>query len=206
MKFKLAIFDWNGTLLDDLQVYYHSMTEIFASFNLPAPPLEQVREVSDFLAFYHRNGVPQQTDWNQLDKIREAVYRRRWQELRLHNGAVEALKYCRTNGLATAIVSGELTCLLGEALKKFQLAELLNHVRGDAWPKEPELRKTMERFDAQPDETIFIDDNLHGLEAGRKIGLVTVGAAYGYMRKNFLAKAEPNFFINSLTDLLPLIA
>lgn len=206
MKFKLVIFDWNGTLLDDVKTSYHSVIEIFARFKLPAPPLETMRSTADFMAFYHDHGIPQRINWGDLNGIREEVFFKRWHELRLHQGAFDALQHCRATKLATSIISAEIPRLLEKAVWEFKLVRLLDHFCGGAWPKELEFAKAMERFGAKPEETLLIDDNTHGLEAGKKIGFTTVGATYGYMPKEHLAKARPDFFIDSLAELLPLIA
>ena len=43
MEFKLAIFDWNGTTIDDLPVVYASVREIFRTYGVPAPTFEDFK-------------------------------------------------------------------------------------------------------------------------------------------------------------------
>ena len=59
-KANTAVLDWNGTLLNDLPLVYRSVCQIFATYGLPAPTLEQYRtEMSqEWMKFYLNYGIP----------------------------------------------------------------------------------------------------------------------------------------------------
>ena len=59
MKYKLGIFDWNGTLLDDSEANLAGSNATFRAAGVPELTMERYRDTMDFplIHFYNRNGV-----------------------------------------------------------------------------------------------------------------------------------------------------
>ena len=82
---KAVIFDYNGTLLDDLPVAYGSIREIFRRYNLPCPTPEQYRlEIgTNFMEFYYNHGFPRTTTAKELNVVRMEYYLDHFHEAKL---------------------------------------------------------------------------------------------------------------------------
>ena len=70
---ELVILDWNGTLQDDVALYYeYSVRRIFARLGLPCPSIEEYRaEVSaaDYMQFFWARGIPKAMSGDELYDI-----------------------------------------------------------------------------------------------------------------------------------------
>ena len=192
---ELAIFDWNGTLLDDLTVVYESVVEIFRTYVIPAPTLEQYRNEiqSDFMKFYFDHGFPKETRRDDLNAIRKRYLQEHGHRARLRPNVKELLELCRKLRIHTAIVSGEKEDVLLERLDQFQLLPLLNEVRGNSWEKERVLEEVVNRFRIPAQRAFYLDDSVDGLQAAKNLGIVTIGFTSGYYPKERILSVKPNF-------------
>lgn len=203
MKLKLAIFDWNGTLLNDLPIVYGSVKEIFSRHNLPAPTLEQYRDeiTVKFMDFYYNHGFPRDTKPEALNAIRKEYLQEHWREAELHDGAEDLLELSKSLGMHVAIVSGEMTELLEKRLQELNLHHLIDHVAGQAYNKEEVLISTLDRFGTKAENAFYLDDTYDGLMAAKHAGLITIGFQSGYNSKERLLLAEPDFPNSEFRDV-----
>lgn len=77
MRYKLAIFDWNGTLIDDSFANLAGSNATFKAANRPEISLETYRETMDFplIHFYNRNGIDSNTYLGNIDALNAAFLR-----------------------------------------------------------------------------------------------------------------------------------
>lgn len=206
-RWKVAIFDWNGTLLDDITLAYRSVIEIFKRYGLAAPPLQRYREeiTADFIKFYRKYGVPPHITPQEINGIRQEVFLRNWGNVRLRRGALTLLRRLDQEGLQRAVVSAEVPEVLERRMKQFKLLPHLEYVRGGAWPKERAFREAIARFEIKPDQAFHVDDTFDGLVAAKSIGLTTIGYEKGYNSKERILAANPDFVINSITEILDIV-
>lgn len=63
MKYKFAIFDWNGTLIDDSHANLAGSNATFRLAGVPELTMERYRDTMDFplIHFYNRNGIDPDT-------------------------------------------------------------------------------------------------------------------------------------------------
>src|SRR3989338_3909894 len=83
---KVVVFDFSGTLLDDLYVAaYGNVKEIFGTYGLPCPTLEQFREeiTAGFSEFYYHHGFSRSTTPDELNAIRTKFYKEHRDSLKM---------------------------------------------------------------------------------------------------------------------------
>ncbi|MDE2001329.1 MAG: HAD family hydrolase [Patescibacteria group bacterium] len=191
----LAIFDWNGTLLNDLPVVYGSVVEIFKRHRLPAPSLETYRAeiTTDFMKFYHAHGIPTAATAQQLNAIRKEYLTLHAAEARLHDNAQNLILLCRALGMQTAIVSGEMEEVLEKRLNDFGLTPFIDRVFGSAYDKENKLIEALDHFGVQAERAFYLDDTFDGLMAAQQVGIITFGFCGGYGTREHIRAANPDF-------------
>lgn len=194
MEFKLAIFDWNGTMLDDLPVVYGSVRKIFQTYGLPAPSLDAYREeiTTDFMKFYEKHGLTGAKP-EDLNAIRKSYLVEHGREAKLHKGAEDLILLCRNLGLQTAVVSAEIPEVLDKKLSEFGIFPLIDRITGGAYNKPAALIDTLDFLGVQAEKAFYLDDTLDGLMAAKSVGITTIGFCNGYNSRKRIMLAEPDF-------------
>ncbi len=91
-------------------------------------------------------------------------------------------------------------------LEQFDLARHFDHIQGtDGFGYKPEpdvLLHAIKALDADPQGCLFVGDSETDMEAGRRAGVKICAVRYGYGNPEALAKWQPDYWIDSLTDLI----
>lgn len=205
LRWKLGIFDWNGTLIDDLRLAYQSTREIFEAHGVPPPSLGAFRDEieSDFKKFYIQHGITH-FDLDLNHAIRTRVFDEHWDETKLHDHEMAKMLLMRFKelGFKLAIVSAEVPEVLLRRIEQFKLQEVFDHIRAGAWPKGSALRETVEHFGVKPEETFYVDDTHEGIGLGKELGVHTFGFTRGYNTKRRIKGAKPTYVVDSLSEVL----
>ena len=75
---------------------------------------------------------------------------------------------------------------------------------GESWTKERMLQTILAAANAAPQEAMFFGDSTVDIIAGRKIGVTTIAALYGYGEKQELFESQPDFYCENLTEIIPI--
>ncbi|MBV8845009.1 MAG: HAD family hydrolase [Bryobacterales bacterium] len=90
-------------------------------------------------------------------------------------------------------------------LEQFGLLRHFDHVQGtDGFPAKPEpdvIFHSLEALGVEPRDCLFVGDSAADMEAGRRAGVPTCGARYGYGDVQEMAKWEPDYWIDDLREL-----
>src|SRR3989344_3132600 len=177
---RVVVFDFNGTLFDDLHVAYGSMQEIFKTYAMPCPTLEQYREEisADYMEFYFNHGIPKTTTPDKLNAIRNRFYKTSGENARIRLDVKKTLYFLSALKIRVAIVSAESsTNLYRQLMLCGNLQRSFDFIKAEAWGengKEKAFAQVVEIFDNEPDEMIYVDDSVDGLTSAKKVGLVPV--------------------------------
>ncbi len=190
---QLAVFDWDGTLLDNCLSSFGRSSQICSHFGLPMPTLEEYRNEigSDFFGFYQRRGLPPSVTREDLYALWPTTSSTHVPTL--HDGVPELLTFLRSIGLSIAIVSAESHDALEEHLEQFGLSFAVDFVRGSAWDKTEGLIEALKYAGVAAEEACYVDDTFDGITAAKDVGLITIGFAGGYNTRERIMEAEPDF-------------
>ncbi len=210
MVWKLLAFDWDGTLVDTMEVMYQATRTVFIHYELKPPTREVYLEeitIKNMDEFYHDHGVPRQATRQDLNAIWRMYFNDpgNYDAMRLRDGAREALLICRAMGINTALVSGTIRDVIMVGLSRFGLPGFIDHVGADASDKVGELKRTLDRFVISPEEAAYVDDTFEGLSAAKRVGMTAIGITGGFSPRQLLLEADPDLMIDSLIELLPLL-
>ena len=90
-------------------------------------------------------------------------------------------------------------------LEMFGLLPYFDHVQGtDGFPAKPEpnvILASLEVFGVRPEECLFVGDSPADMEAGRRAGVRTCAALWGYGRRDEIARWEPDYWVERPEDL-----
>jgi HAD superfamily hydrolase (TIGR01509 family) len=202
----LAIFDWDGTLVDSVMLSYLVTCHLFGIYNVPPPSLDvylaaRHNDPRDFVAFYKQHGVPPDATIDELSAHWARLFSDHAAELKLREGAKETLELCRALGMGTAIVSANVGSVISAGLRSMGIEHLIDHVEARAKGKVAELRQVLQLFHLPPDRAVYIDDTFEGISAAHLAGISAIGLAGGFGRLEHLLEAAPMFCAANHQDL-----
>lgn len=208
-RFRLCLFDYNGTLQDDLHYIYEcGPRRIFEKFGLPCPGIDEYRnQVSaDFMkTFYWPHGIPPQVTAEDLNAIMKQAMKERGEPARLFPDALDAVRAVSSAGCRCALVSAYDSAKLNEALARHGLTPFFERIVGDARDKAADFRRLMDVFGAGPEETAAVGDMVEDAEASGRAGVTPFICPRGFHtreRIEAVRSAQPAvIIIDTLADL-----
>jgi phosphoglycolate phosphatase len=193
---RTVIWDWNGTLLDDVDSCVATLNVLRTARGLAALTRAQYRASFGFpvRAFYEATGFDFSIHgYADLSRDFIAEYRRRAAEMRVAAGAREALLRLANAGVSHVVVSAMEAGLLGEMLAEHALLPALRGHFGTrdhgAGSKVGLGAEAMRHAAADPATALVVGDTLHDLELAQGIGCRVVLYAGGHQDRQRLEKS-----------------
>lgn len=190
------LWDWNGTLLDDLQYAIDVRNRVFPTFGLPTiDSLEMYYRQFTFPVrlYYERAGV---TDEN-FDQVAHAwmdEYVRGCPQIPLHGDGVETVRTFRAAGLRQVVLSASQMDILRQQLSYYPALdgafdELLALSDIYARSKEAIGRAYLERCGIPACQSVMLGDTLHDADVAKAMGTQCILIARGHQSRETLASA-----------------
>ncbi len=206
MKYKTVIWDFNGTLLDDVEISMNAMNTVLERRSLKRiPSTDGFRDVFSFPVrdYYERLGLD-------FSKEPFKVSADEWVELYskemfsspIMEGAKDALEALKASGIRQIILSASEKTRLSEHLERLGIGRLFDEIYGaeDVYAKGKEdiAKELSERSDLFP--AVLIGDTDHDYLCAQTIGADCILFSGGFMSKNRLEKLSAPVF-DDLRDI-----
>jgi len=205
------IFDLDGTLVThemDFTSHKKELERIVLSHGLPDDKIIWkkgfIDTFNDFREEFSRMGIDGEMVINKLiQSIREYEISRA-PHTREIPGAVDALRYLKNKGYKIAIVTRNNKDAARISIKNAGLDEYTDAIftREDTQamkPKIEQFKAALNRLGSSPKNTVVIGDYCHEIDAGNKMGCLTIGVLTGSGDKDMLKDAK--LLLNSVTDI-----
>ncbi|MFO0754336.1 MAG: HAD family hydrolase [Thermodesulfovibrionales bacterium] len=203
MTIRNAIFDWSGTLSDDLMQGYTATMNVFR--RLGAPPLS-------FEAYRREFTLPYMDFYNKFVSLSERELRSlfleeisKGEEPNLFPQARDLLSLLRERGVRMAILSSHPQEKLEQEVRDFGLQGWFAAVRGSVHDKTGAIRRILHEEQFLSSETVYIGDMTHDMEAGKGADVLTVAVTWGYQTKERLSSCSPDFLVDDREELKELL-
>jgi len=105
------------------------------------------------------------------------------------------------------ILTGNALEAVHRTLNRNGLADSIREVIGGetAGSKAEKILGNMKRSGFEASQTVMIGDALSDLTAGKKAGVITVAATWGFQPREILAEGMPDYFVNRPEEILKII-
>lgn len=195
------IFDWSGTLVDDLPSVLAATNCVFAENGVEAMSLDQFRaEFSlPFKNFYDRfaPGVP-------LEKLEECFHTHfsRMQEKVVElPHAREFLLFCRKHKRRTFLLSTVSSHYYARQAAACGFGEFIDRPYPGVWDKRAKIIEVLTENQLAAADTVFIGDMQHDIETAKFGGIGSCAVLTGYNRLEQLRASEPDVIVEHLGEL-----
>lgn len=196
--YRLAVFDWDGTLLDSAGAIVACMQAAAIDLGLPPPDEETARHViglglHDALS-QAMPGVPS-SEYPRVAERYRHHYLARDHALSLFSGAHDLVEELVDAGWLLGVATGKSRLGLNRALEASGLRDFFHATRCadecNSKPAPDMLREIMAELGALPEQTLMIGDTTHDLQMAKNAGVGALAVGYGAHTREALQAERP---------------
>ena len=195
------IFDWSGTLVDDLPAVLKASNYVLTQSGRTAMSLEQFRAefTLPFKKFYDRHtpevAMPQLEEWfhGEFRRVQDTV-------IELPH-ARTFLEFCRAEKIRTFVLSTVHGDYFKTQCRVTGFDAFLDKPYTDVWDKREKIHEILRDNHLVPHETLFIGDMEHDIETARHGGIHCCAVLTGYNTLDQLRAAKPDLIVEHLGEL-----
>ncbi|MBI2417144.1 MAG: HAD family hydrolase [Ignavibacteriales bacterium] len=207
--YKHIIWDWNGTLLDDLELCVSLINNILTERNLPELSKEAYQNIFTFpvIDYYKEAGLNFETEsFEEVGRIWMDGYEENKHTCHVMRGAKNFLAKIKSLHIRQSVLSAYSQHTLVEIIKSHGLLDYFDHVKGldhiYATSKVGLGKELMAALQLQEGEALLIGDTLHDKDVALEIGADCILVAKGHQSfERLTASGVPVF--HSLEEVLP---
>jgi phosphoglycolate phosphatase-like HAD superfamily hydrolase/ADP-ribose pyrophosphatase YjhB (NUDIX family) len=195
------IFDWSGTLADDLPAVWQASNHVLKQAGVPEISLEQFRADFrlPFTTFYDEYtphvALPQLEQWF------HAHFRTVQASVVELPHARAFLEFCRAKNIKTFLLSTVAPEHWAVQEKQTGLGHFIQHPYVGVWDKRQKIHDILATHSLAPDETLFIGDMEHDVATAKHGGIHSVAVLTGYNTLDQLRAASPDLICEHLGEL-----
>ncbi|MEJ5262508.1 MAG: HAD family hydrolase [Ignavibacterium sp.] len=208
---KYLIWDWNGTLFNDVKLGVEIINKLLKNNKLPSITYEIYRNIFTFpvYEYYKIAGFDfSKTSFEELGRMFMDEYEQRKYEMDLFDGAREILQYAKQKGIRQSVLSAYKHDTLVEILTHYQIIDYFENVSGldniYAGSKEKLGLELREKIHLHGDEILFIGDTLHDADVAKAMNVKCVLISNGHQSPEKL-KANGNLVLSDISELRNII-
>ncbi len=189
--YQLVLFDFDGTIADTARDMIHALNLLLKERSKPPVAYEELRAyVSNGTPALLRHGFGCLPGDAQFETLRERFLKIYEDNLcvqtTLYPGTTELLAECQRLGIAWGIVTNKPERLTRLIVQQLSMADSIACIVGgdtlkQRKPDPAPVTHACRLAHTAPQRAIFVGDSWRDIEAGRRAGLTTVGATYGYI-------------------------
>lgn len=210
MKYKAAIFDLDGTLLNTIEDLADSLNY---ALNKSGLPLRTVAEVNSFVGNGIRKlierGVPRGT----ADHITDTVFADFNVHYKLHcadktkpyNGITDLLRYMRQAGMKTAVVSNKADYAVAQLCKKY-FDGLFDITMGERAglsrkPAPDMVCAVLSSLGLTAADAVYIGDSDVDIATAENANMPLISVSWGFRKKEFLIQCGARLIAHCPSDI-----
>lgn len=208
-NFKYLIFDFDGTLVDTRDIYVLAFNKIHARFDLPKISKNdwnrfQSSSMKDLCQEYNIGPV-------KLLKIAKAINREvRFliTEAKFYPNIEKILLKLKKDYQLGILSSNELANIkVFFKQQNLPLKKVFSFWRCEKnlFGKDRVLKSLIKEYKLDPKTVLYFGDQVRDIEACQRAGVSVAAVSWGFASEDLLAGAQPDFLLNSPSDILDLL-
>lgn len=204
--FSHVIWDFNGTIFDDVDVGIKSANTLLKRQGLPLiENRKQYRDVFGFpiIDYYRKLGlVTTEESYNELAPVWVDIYNELEKSAKIFDGVEDKLKQIKEAGIKQIILSATETEMLKGQVKRLGIYDYFDDILGldniRAYSKVEVAKEWIKK--EKPQKAVFLGDTTHDFEVAKQIGVECILIANGHQSREVLEKCGTKV-IDSVKDI-----
>lgn len=202
--FKTLVFDWSGTLVDDLPGVLKATNAVFRAFDHPEMTRPEFLDSFrlPYSGFYeeHLPGV----DLEKIEDVFRGVFRnldKSAKEVFLLSHAHEMLAWGKDQGYRLIVLSSMDEVALLEQAEDFGMADYFSEIHAGIADKRVVGHDLVKRFGTEG-RLAFFGDMVHDVATARETGMTSVALLTGYDQAGRLSAELPDLILPDLAAFM----
>lgn len=214
LRYKLIIFDLDGTILDTLEDLKESTNAALKSQGFPVRGLDEVRRfVGNGIRKLIERAVPQGTSQQQIEETLE-VFRKHYQlhcadHTKPYSGISALLEELRREGCQTAVVSNKADFAVQELCLQY-FPGLFDFVVGEKEgirrkPAPDSVFEVLRTLHTDKEEAVYVGDSDVDVQTAQNAGMDSILVEWGFRGREFLLEHGAETIVKTPQEILKLI-
>jgi phosphoglycolate phosphatase len=199
---KLLLFDFDGVIVDSLEVYERRVTLCLERIGKPL-----VRNRADFLMLFEDNFyeaiVKKGVDLAEfMDVLNNMPLQDDYDRMLPFAPILPVLERLKKDNILV-VVSSNLSDVIQTLLARHPFNGCFREILGadSGFSKREKIRQAMDRFRMDKDRTYYIGDTSGDIKEARMAGVRTVAVTWGWHTKEMFDKVKPEYLLETPDDL-----
>ena len=207
MKYKLAIFDMDGTILSTLDDLASGVDFALTENGLPSRSKQETRAaLGRGVRFLIEQSVPKGLSGAKISKVEEDFLKyykvHSMDNTRPYDGIVELIKELRASGIRTAVVSNKIDSAVKELCDNF-FEGAFDIARGErpGIPSPKPIYAIIDKFGFSKDEVVYIGDSEVDLLTANNAKIDHIIVTWGFRDREFLEQNGAKTLVENMEEL-----
>ncbi|MBC8126962.1 MAG: HAD hydrolase-like protein [Gloeobacteraceae cyanobacterium ES-bin-144] len=203
--FRNLIFDWSGTLVDDLGPVIEATNAVLRIYSVPPMDRESFRRSFrlPYREFY--TDILPHVPLEELEAHFRPAFDAAITPVTILPHAREKLEWCAALGIRTFVLTSMDSLAFKRQLLDFGLQDLFVATYSGVLDKREIIHQILETHHLDPSETAFVGDMTHDVETARHGGISSIAVLTGYNHPEILAAVRPDITVPDLGVLRSLL-
>ena len=211
MKYQLAIFDMDGTILNTLEDLADSVNYALSCSNYPTRTLDEVRNfVGNGIRKLIERAVPAGTSPEELEQVYAdftAYYPKHcYDKTKPYSGIIETIQNLRKQGIKTAVVSNKADYAV-QILCKQYFDGLFDYAVGEQTgvqrkPAPDSVNMVLDKLKIPRNNAVYIGDSDVDIDTARNAEMDCISVDWGFRDPSFLQEHDAKIMVSSPEELL----
>ncbi len=209
MRYKLVIFDWDGTLMDSADKIINCMQIAAKHCDMPVPSADAVSHIIGISlkpAIKQLFGIDDDALAERLVlAYKEAFVSHDATPCPLFNGVQELLSALKAKGATLAVATGKARRGLDRAWSQTETGHFFSASRcaddAQSKPSPDMLLQILDELKISAHDAVMIGDTTYDMQMAKSIGMRRIGVSYGVHAQVHLEALAPETIVHSIGEL-----
>ncbi len=214
MKFDLAIFDMDGTILDTLQDLTNSINYALQQAGYPEHPIENIRQfVGNGIQKLVERAVPRDANADDIQKVYEC-FRVHYKihcadNTKPYDGIIELIQTLRNAGVKTAVVSNKADPAVQDLVLKY-FPDMFDVSVGEKpgvlkKPAPDSVNYVLDTLQVSREHAVYIGDSDVDIATARNAQMDCIAVTWGFRDPEFIKSCGAKTIVNKPAEIIDLI-
>lgn len=200
---KMVLWDWDGTLINNNEVWYESAAKLFEAQGLNIPSLDALFAVfcekESWIQTYQEFGITMGRE--EMKEIYYREYQGRMGQICLSQDARKTLRLLKWNGVIMGIVSRQNPEFFFPILRRLKLRPYFRHIILGLNNKIDAIGQLCLIEGVGRSNCWYVGDMPSDVLQAKEAGVISVAYLTRFIPEEIMLQTEPHFFIRRLEDL-----
>ena len=212
MKYKAVVFDFDGTIVDSEEGIALAFQFALRSKGIE----EELNMIKELIGPPLSRTIITKYGLSEVDGAKAMVlHREYYNEIGMYQSklfplVIEMLEELKAMGVKMMIATNKAEEFAVKQVKYFKLEEYFTSIVGNnhtqtRGTKSDFIRIATAELGLNKEEIMMVGDRYNDIEAGKEVGLDTVGVLYGYGSKEEISNIAPTYIIKDPLELLAIV-